>query len=137
MLGGCKTVLLHYRKKVLIAIAIPITITRMPKLDLLVLSRSACETARRASSLSVSELAQRAGVCTKTLWLARNEKPIGLPSAKKIARALRVSLASLRADVASPKARGAEQTQDDGPAVSLVSDAVPVCESSITSEEQE
>lgn len=59
------------------------------------LSPAGAEAARRQQLLTVSELQWRARVSHKTLWLARTGQPIGLVSAKKVARALRVPLRTL------------------------------------------
>jgi len=59
------------------------------------LNTDAVETARRAALLTVGDLQRRARLSQKTVWLARTGRPIGLVSARAIARALHVHLVSL------------------------------------------
>ncbi|MFQ5807935.1 MAG: hypothetical protein ACE5I3_15935, partial [Phycisphaerae bacterium] len=54
----------------------------------------------------VGELVQRSGTSGKLIWRARTARAISLPKAKRVARVLRVSLASL---VVEPAATGAAE----------------------------
>ncbi len=79
----------------------------MPHIDLFELDGAVVEAARRAKLISVKELGQRAGLSGRTVWLARNGRPIGLQSVRKLARALGVGASRLLASSAASENAGA------------------------------
>jgi transcriptional regulator with XRE-family HTH domain len=70
----------------------------MPQIDTVRLEAGGVEAARRARLLTIGELAERASCSVRTLRSARTGRPIGLPTAKRIARALGVGIRSLLAE---------------------------------------
>ncbi len=67
----------------------------MPNVDLILVSRDAVERARLSKFMLPRELASRAAVSLATVMRMRRGSRISLSSAKRIARALGVSLADL------------------------------------------
>lgn len=69
----------------------------MPKVDMYKLDPDALDRARRARLLTIGELEQAARCGNKSLWRARRGEAIGLPLAKRVAKALRAPLRDLLA----------------------------------------
>jgi transcriptional regulator with XRE-family HTH domain len=67
----------------------------MPAVDKVRLIPEAIESARRARLITAGELAAKAGVSARTLWAARHGHQVGLRTARRVAKVLRVPLASL------------------------------------------
>ena len=59
--------------------------------------------------LGVGDLERRTRLSHKTIWLARTGRPVGLGAARKIAKALRVSLRSLLATPDTPAPSDAKE----------------------------
>lgn len=76
--------------------------------------RAATRGRRLGRLLTQSELATRAGCCRKTLVEAEAGRPVGLLSAKAIARALGVGLRSLMQAGAAPEAAAGAPNNDLG-----------------------
>jgi hypothetical protein len=70
----------------------------MPAVDTVRLSRAAVEAARRACLLTIGELAEAVPCGVTSLGRARSGQRVGLPLAKRIARALGADLRALLTD---------------------------------------
>ena len=79
----------------------------MRRSDAIILDPNAVELARRGRLLTVGELVRRSGTSVKLVWRARTGRPVSVPKARAIAKALSVSLRSLLAEsVADRHKRG-------------------------------